>query len=284
MLKKAMVTILLTAILLLAPSNRAWGAGGQVVVTVPGFPVTLNELNFGEDDYAPYPLLVYRNITYFPMTYYSANLLNLDTNWTAGDGLVITQGNPETPKEFAYATPGADKNRRTQTATVIDAKVTVNGQAIDNRGEPYPLLLFRDITYFPLTWRFAVEEFGWNYTFDYQAGLNIRADNFFYTANGDSGIDDSVFYSVENETHYLKGDLRIYLTTRLGRLIGPLGGNLHIIKSGVEIRPEAWFGYYQKNGPLFTLDGNFISTVYYTDPDLRNSQPCRVSIATGEIF
>lgn len=33
--------------------------------------------------------------------------------------------------------------------------------------------MFRDVTYFPLTWRFAVDEFGWMYSFDSKNGLNI---------------------------------------------------------------------------------------------------------------
>jgi len=278
------IIIVLTVALVASSFVCAFGATKQVTATIPGFPVTLNELKFDNNDYAQYPLLVYRDITYFPMTYYQANLLNLQTSWTAGGGLVITKGNPETPKVFAYATPVAQKNNKTQTATVIDGKVTVNGKVIDNRKEPYPLLLFRNITYFPLTWRFAVEEFGWNYTFDNKAGLKIRADNYFYTANGDSyKTDEGTFVSVDNETHYIKGDLRIYLTTETTRL-GPVPGNLHIIKNGIETRPAGYFGYYQQNGPLFAIDGNYLTTTYYTDPDARNAQPCRVDIETGEIL
>lgn len=252
---------------------------------IPSFPVTLNELKFSSSDQEKYTLLVYRNITYFPMTHYQSNLLNLDTNWTAENGLVISKGNSGTPKEFAYNAPASKKNSKIQTATIIDSKVTVNGKVIDNTKEPYPLLLFRNVTYFPLTWRFAVEEFGWNYTFDSKAGLNIRADNFFYTANGDSGrAADGSFFSVENETHYIKGDLRISLATKMARLIGPLSQNLYIVKNGVETRPMGYFGYYQKNGPLFMIDGDFLSTTYYTDPDARDSQPCRVNVETGEIL
>ena len=32
---------------------------------------------------------------------------------------------------------------------------------------------FREVTYFPLTWRFAVEEFGWEYRFDTDNGLTV---------------------------------------------------------------------------------------------------------------
>ena len=33
------------------------------------------------------------------------------------------------------------------------------------------------MTYFPLTWRFAVDEFGWEYSFDSESGLNINSAN-----------------------------------------------------------------------------------------------------------
>ena len=39
------------------------------------------------------------------------------------------------------------------------------------------MLVFRDITYFPLTWRFAVEEFGWAYHFEEKTGLVITAND-----------------------------------------------------------------------------------------------------------
>jgi len=48
---------------------------------------------------------------------------------------------------------------------------------IDNTKEEYPLLLFRGLTYFPLTWRFAVDEFGWAYSFNHKDGLIINSAN-----------------------------------------------------------------------------------------------------------
>lgn len=282
MFRKCIMTVL-TLILIASSFAYTFGASRQVTVTIPKFPVILNDLKFDNNDYERYPLLVYKDITYFPMTFYQSNLLNLNTSWTAEGGLVITKGNLETPKKFAYETHATNRNSRNQTATIIDSKVTVNGKAIDNRNEPYPLLLFRNITYFPMTWRFAVEEFGWNYTFNNKAGLNIRADSFFYTANGDSYKDElGAFVSVYNETHYIKGDLRIHMTTETN-ILGPVSKNLRILKNGKETRPKGYFGYYQKNGPLFTLDGSFISTTYYIDPDARNTQPCRVNIETGNL-
>jgi hypothetical protein len=283
-LKKCIITMILTAILTVASFVCAFGASGQVAITIPNFSVSLNELKFDGNDYDPYPLLVYKDITYFPMTYYKSNLLNLNTSWTAEGGLVIKNSDSEMPKEFLYETPVSTRNNGIQTANIIDSKVTVNRKVIDNSDESYPLLSFRNVTYFPLTWRFAVEEFGWDYTFDNKAGLTIRADNFFYTANGDSSVDASgTSVSVVNETHYIKGDLWIHIKTDTNRL-GPVRGNLHIIKSGIETRPDGYFGYFQKNGPLFSIDENYISTTYYIDPDARNPQPCRISVETGNLL
>jgi hypothetical protein len=260
-------------------------------------------MKFDNNDFERYPFLLYGYITYFPMTYNLSNLLNLDTIWTEEGGLVIAKGNPETPKVFAYESPVSRQNAKTQTATIIDSKVTVNGKVIDNKNEPYPLLNFRDVTYFPLTWRFVVDEFGWNHLFDNTdglyspyGGLYIRADNFFYTMNGDSYISDSGesdgdyhgthYVSVYNETHYIKGDFWISIKTTTS-ILGPTGWNLSIVKNGVETRPEGYFGYFQKDGPLFFIDGHLIITTYYTNPDPapygRDPRPVKVDIETGEI-
>ncbi len=59
-------------------------------------------------------------------------------------------------------------------ATIAEFPIYVNDKNINNFMEEYPLLLFRDVTYFPLTWRFAVEEFGWSYYFDTTNGLVIN--------------------------------------------------------------------------------------------------------------
>ena len=205
MLKKCL-TMFLVAALTASVSICASAANNQVAVSIPGFSVSLNELKFDNNDQAKYPLLVYRDITYFPMTYYQSQLLNLSTAWTAEGGLVIEKGDSETPKLFSYESVSSQKNSKKQNAAIIDSKVTVNGKVIDNKTEMYPLLLFRDITYFPLTWRFAVEEFGWNYSFDNKAGLRITADNLFYTTNGDSLIKNSgEFVSVDTASCKVTG-------------------------------------------------------------------------------
>lgn len=150
-------------------------AAQTVEVTLPAFTVTLNGIE-QDPTKNQYPFLVYKDITYVPMTYHDARLLGLETKWTAKDGLMINKLGEFDAKAAAsaYKPYAADsKNSSTYQAAIVEGGVTVQGKAIDNSKEEYPLLLFREVTYFPLTWRFAHDTFGWQYTFDGKNGLRI---------------------------------------------------------------------------------------------------------------
>ncbi|KRE92115.1 hypothetical protein ASG89_33670 [Paenibacillus sp. Soil766] len=148
-------------------------ADAGVRVTLPTFQVSLNEHTV-DNQYREYPLLVYKDITYFPMTWYDSRLLGLEATWTEQDGLEIAQ-DPVTSSYVSYQTDR--RNASAYTAEVPASAITINGKVIDNTNEPYPLLSFRDVTYFPLTWRYAHDEFGWEYEWDTAAGLTIRSGN-----------------------------------------------------------------------------------------------------------
>lgn len=170
-MKKRQFTALLCILLLFltAPSSTA-AAANTVWVTLPDFAVTLNGQTLS-NDYSKYPFLVYSGITYFPMTYYDCRLLGLRTTWSATDGLGIEKSD-EPVSEYAREVQTV-RNKRNQTARIAGGKITVNGKSVNNSREQYPLLEFREVTYFPLTWRFAVEEFGWDYRFDTDNGLTV---------------------------------------------------------------------------------------------------------------
>ena len=148
-------------------------AAKSVPVTLPTFDVTLNG-TVVENNNRQYPLLVYNNITYVPMTYYDCRFLGLETAWNQKDGLGIKKSDL-TGAYYDYKT--AKKNNKRGTAQIASGKIKVNGKEIHNASEKYPLLLYRDVTYFPLTWRFAVNEFGWKYQFDNKNGLVITSNN-----------------------------------------------------------------------------------------------------------
>ncbi len=170
-MKKKWCMLILTAVMavsLLLPAPAAL-ATTTVPVTLPAFTVSLNGVEI-DNSHSSYPLLVYKDITYFPMTYYDSRFLGLESSWDAKRGLSVAK----TGATWDYRPYWSNlPNRKAYTAQVAGFLINVNGQKVDNRSEQYPLLLFRNVTYFPLTWRFAVDEFGWKYSFNPDRGLVI---------------------------------------------------------------------------------------------------------------
>ncbi|WP_409340839.1 DUF5050 domain-containing protein [Paenibacillus sp. MBLB4367] len=161
------------SLLTTAGYSYAAAADGSVRVTLPDFAVSLNGHSV-ESQYREYPLLVYHDITYFPMTWYDSRLLGLEATWSQDDGLDIKSS----PVTTSYVTYTSEKRNATAyTAEIPSTVVTINGKSIDNKKEEYPLLSFRDVTYFPLTWRFAHNEFGWDYQWSDTDGLSISSHN-----------------------------------------------------------------------------------------------------------
>ncbi|NOU98823.1 DUF5050 domain-containing protein [Paenibacillus planticolens] len=158
---------------MLAQAGQAHANASDVRVVIPEFKVKLNG-HLVENAYREYPLLVFKDITYFPMTWYDSRLLGLEASWAKQEGLRISQGLVASD----YAAYKSDhRNAASYRAEVPASAITVNGQTIDNAKEEYPLLSFRDVTYFPLTWRFAHDQFSWDYKWDPADGLSIQSHN-----------------------------------------------------------------------------------------------------------
>ena len=136
--------------------------GDEVQVTLPKFRIYINDVKIVNNNLL-YPYIVYNDITYFPMTYTGARFLNLGTSWTAESGLDIYKLEGPGADEPDDTSRGRENSEPSFTAKIASGKIKVNGKRINNATEEYPLLEFRNVTYFPLTWRFAVEEFGWQY-------------------------------------------------------------------------------------------------------------------------
>lgn len=168
---KAIVISIFIILFIISIPNRSFATSKSVKVTLPNFKVTLNG-TVVENNYKEYPLIVYNNITYFPMTYYDCRFLGLETDWD-GSKLSIEKDNIS-GAYYDYKT--TKKNNTSNIATIPSFPIKVNGKTIDNSKETYPLLSFRSVTYFPLTWKYGVGEFGWDYNFSNDKGLVINAD------------------------------------------------------------------------------------------------------------
>ncbi len=238
-IKRKLFSAALAVGLLLVPSAAM--AEEQIAVTLPAFPVTLNGVTFDQSQ-LEYPLLVYNDITYVAMTYHDARLLGLETAWTQKDGLSIEKAAAvpeqlEAQKQYVpYVTDMVNKS--SYSAVRPNFAINVNGKAINNSKEEYPLLVFRNVTYFPLTWRFAVNEFGWNYTFDAKNGLNISPVP--TPAAPEMGKTDK-----QNKTVMVTGDL-VNLRSGAGinnRVVGQVtaGLSLTVLGSAGDTDGKVWY-------------------------------------------
>ena len=142
----------------------------NVNVSLPAFKITMNDVKIDNNERL-YPIIVYKDITYVPMTYNDSRFLGLETKWNADSGLQVNKINVQ----LAYNPNKGYSNSYLESAALPEFGIRVNGKNIDNQSETYPLLVFRDITYFPLTWRYMVDEFGWTSSFDPNSGLIINS-------------------------------------------------------------------------------------------------------------
>ncbi|WP_282942344.1 DUF5050 domain-containing protein [Paenibacillus sp. RC67] len=180
---------------------QSFAAESSVRVTLPEFGVKLNG-NQVDNQYRQYPLLVYKDITYFPMTWYDSRLLGLQTDWSLQDGLTIAKD--KVASSYVPYTTG-NKNGTNMKATIPAIDITINNKKVNNATESYPLLSYNDIIYFPLTWRFAHDEFGWQYNWNNSTGLSIQSDNTQlktvqlpdYAGDNDVAIYKGYYYYVE---------------------------------------------------------------------------------------
>lgn len=178
-MRKKLFSYILILVLIMSTSinlsTTAYGAqSGSVNITLPNFKVTMNG-QVVNNKYSKYPLIVYKDITYFPMTYSDCRYLGIESTWKGDkEGLMV-----DTTGVTAAYNPytSSSRNGRSYIAQIPSFPIKVNGKAIENSKEEYPLLSFRNITYFPMTWKYGVDEFGWDYKFDGKNGLVIRSKN-----------------------------------------------------------------------------------------------------------
>ena len=159
-MKKAIMNVLtVLGVILLFLSARAY-ALESTEVSIVRAPVQIANISV----YSPqveYPVIFYKDICYIPMTYNLCENLDLAIGFDAEKGLFITKhysSNKENKLPFGRIDYRNDTTVK-HTAYIPEYPVYLNGVLIDNSKEEYPILNFRDVTYFPLTYRFATEEF-----------------------------------------------------------------------------------------------------------------------------
>lgn len=121
-----------------------------------------------------YPLLTYKDVAYFPMTYDYCRAFSLSQSYIPYDGLYIAYV-PKYPTELPiYETT---YNPKVNEVVVPDYNVYVNGKKLDFKNSEYPVFNFRGVTYFPLTYDYAVNEF--NMSIDFTPGCLTISSNLY---------------------------------------------------------------------------------------------------------
>lgn len=131
----------------------------NVNATIPDYEIILNETPVYYYD-SQYPFLNYKGITYFPATYEYCRGMDLACGFDGNSFLIAY--NPSNEEIPLYETA---KNTKKNTAVIPSYDVIVNGKKIENTKQEYPIFNFRGVTYFPMTWDFVVNEFGWTMNF-----------------------------------------------------------------------------------------------------------------------
>ena len=153
MKKRLRILSVLVCMTLVLAASPALAKGERILI--PDYKCIINNSDVYYKD-SLYPLISYKDITYFPMTYDYCRALNLVSSWT-GDELYIAF-KPSGGELPIYETA---KNSKYNSAVIPTYPIYINGKQIDNAKEEYPLLNFRGVTYFPMTWHYATEEFNW---------------------------------------------------------------------------------------------------------------------------
>lgn len=267
---------------------NALANGENILVKTVSFPVNINyeqcntvtENNRLCYDYQMFSL---KGIIYFPLTYYNCNLtgltLELDEN-----RILVKKADISSPMLYKSERLGEETFK--DSFLVMQSPVSVNINGMDYDDENYPILFYNDVIYIPLTWNMVNDILDWDYTFD-EKGVEIYTESYYYSSSGDSSVEITENYISANvmpgKTYWSKNGVRVYAeTTHIDRL-GPNGWNMSITKDGVEKIVPGFTGHFQKMGPLFTVDEDYIYTVHYEE-NYEKWGPCKISIETGEVI
>ncbi|SMB83122.1 Peptidoglycan/xylan/chitin deacetylase, PgdA/CDA1 family [Desulfonispora thiosulfatigenes DSM 11270] len=140
-------------------------------VTVPTFPVTINDM-IVDNTKNKFPILIYKDITYLPLTWDYCGALGINITWDNTNGLGLSK--KETASDILNQDlSGNNTLGKAYYAQLANLQIKINENNI-NKDEEYPFLNYKDITYMPLTWKYVTEEFGLQINWNEEKGLSIK--------------------------------------------------------------------------------------------------------------
>ena len=188
-MKKIILTTLFVVSLLLIMCISA-SAAQYVSLTPVDFPIVVNG-NKVDNNSREYPFIFYNSITYFPMTYEDCALLGVENTWTAETGNILTKTTPS-GQYRSYISPVDCEVAPGTLAMIAENPITVMGNLLNNTAEQYPVLNYKNVLYFPLTYSWG-QAFGWTIDFHPNRTLEVttadfekKGSYFIYKIDGDA--------------------------------------------------------------------------------------------------
>ncbi|MEF3305047.1 hypothetical protein [Paenibacillus sp. GYB003] len=180
MIRRICLGLLLLAVAAALPAPIGEAAGSGIAATVPDTPIRVNGQPV-DNAHAKYPFLLYRDITYLPLTWDHTSALGIQLFWDEDGTMHIAGGYGRGAGNFIgwskqpFRQDLSAERRLGGTVAVSKAAlpVVIENEPIDNERETYPLLEYQGIVYLPLTWHFAHELLHLPMSWDPAGGLNV---------------------------------------------------------------------------------------------------------------
>lgn len=136
---------------------------------IPHFKVSVcgNEMNHSN---SKYPMFVYNDITYIPLTWGMCNALGITSEFDES-GLSLTSGQV---KSTVFEPIAAEHIRESDEVDIVDSDITIwiDGVQLEEDSD-YPIKNYNGVTYIPLTWDMA-SKLGVEYTYSEDSGLAMQ--------------------------------------------------------------------------------------------------------------
>ena len=197
MMKNRFLTVIL--IFLIVFTNISFAAGEYEFIK-PRFDIVINGVKV-ENSNTTYPLFLYNNITYIPMTWNNSKSLGLRVTFDK-ENIYINSTN----EGYKFVNSSNDTiNQEKFYASLPKRNIFVNNVRMDNMNSKYPILIYKDILYFPLTYHYIHDVFKFEISYSNDVGLTINSLNNYYKINNE-GVDSNDDNLVENNNDDKKSD------------------------------------------------------------------------------
>lgn len=167
--KNLILMLLILPLTLISKTNAK-----SVDVHLPTFDIYVNEVKV-ENDYKKYPFIVYKGITYFPLTYDDAKFMGWNLKWiqkTKELHVVFTEQVNYQWGDYKQV-KGKTKNKKIMKAKTPEFKIKFGDEYVPKMIGKYPVLVYNDVTYLPLVSDYYYEDSSMSYVFSKEKGLEI---------------------------------------------------------------------------------------------------------------